>query len=125
MPRKKKKTSKAKKTVKDLNQTDGMVREANTEPTTMEQVWGDEGSYQYKTLDVKTYASVLSDMSKMDLKHEAVRVGLLPIDNVQQLRSRLIREFEAHVISYNRPKTNSRLNPPANEVARKILSEGK
>ena len=89
----KKKTTKAsKKKLKDLSETDGMVvQEKKFVPTTLDQVFGDTGMDKYKTLDGDVYEKVLDNMSKSDLKNEAVRVGLLPIDNTQQLRARLVR----------------------------------
>ncbi len=125
-----KKSSKKKKvTLKDMPQTDGMAIEENpkTEPSTLAQVWGDDGTSVYKTMDIGVYEQVLDNMSKADLKNEATRVGLLPIDNMQQLRARLIREFKVHVSSYKRPESTGNpqnlLNIP--DSARKILEEGR
>ena len=128
MPRKK--TAKAKKTKKlvELNQTDGMaLPEPNEkyEPSTLDQVFGDDGVSRYKTLDEQVYGDVLNNMSKSDLKNEAVRVGLLPIDNVQQLRGRLLREFKVHVSSYRRPTLNNQASTEVSDEVRKILEEGK
>ena len=52
MPKKKKS-----KKVKDLAQTDGMSRgeEEKYVPTTLDQVFGDEGTDKYKTLDFDVY----------------------------------------------------------------------
>ena len=123
----KKKTAKATKKVKleDMNQTDGMAQEDNFEASTLNQVWGDDGTSKYKTLDIDTYEKVLGNMSKSDLKNEAIRVGLLPIDNTQQLRSRLIREFNAHVASYKKPTESSGKVQLYDDEVMKILGEGK
>ena len=67
-----KKKSVAKK-LDDLNQVDGKS-EKKIEPSTLDQVWGDDGMSKYKTLDVKTYDQVVDGMSKADLKNEAIRV---------------------------------------------------
>jgi len=122
----KKKTAKA-KTVKleEMNQTDGMVQEENYEPSSLDQVWGDDGTDKYKTLDINTYEKVLANMSKSDLKNEAIRVGLLPIDNHEQLRSRLTREFNAHVASYRKPDNPNNQVQLYDEEVMKILGEGK
>ena len=118
-----KKKSVAKK-LDDLNQVDGKS-EKKIEPSTLDQVWGDDGMSKYKTLDVKTYDQVVDGMSKADLKNEAIRVGLLPVDNSEQLKIRLLREFSAHVSSYNRPVDSSRPKLEASDEALKILGEGR
>jgi|LULG01.1.fsa_nt_gb hypothetical protein len=127
MPKKKTVTSKAKKSQKvgELNQTDGMATDNRTEPTSLEQIWGDNGTYKYKTLAENEYEGTLAGMSKSDLKHEAIRVGLLPIDNTEQLKTRLLKEFRSHATKYNKPKTDQTLNPGVGGEARKILEEGR
>jgi|7_EtaG_2_1085326.scaffolds.fasta_scaffold00888_17 hypothetical protein len=129
MAAKKKVTEKSTaKKVENLTQTDGMVKGETSVPSSLDQVWGDDGTSKYKTLNLDVYERVLSNMSKSDLKAEAVRTGLLPIDNMDQLRIRLIREFRAHVSSYKRPtglKRESVDDPNLDPDVRKILSEGK
>ena len=125
-----KKSSKKKKvTLKDMSQTDGMAIDETpkTEPSTLNQVWGDDGTSIYKTMDIDVYEQVLSNMSKADLKNEATRVGLLPIDNMQQLKARLIREFKMHVSSYKRPASSGKPQNPLDvpDKIRKILEEGR
>ncbi len=126
---KKKKTSSAKKksTMKELTQTDGMAKEeGQVAHTSLDQVWGDDGVSTYKTMDENVYSDSIDGMAKADLKTEAVRVGLLPIDNTDQLRIRLMRQFRAHVSEFNRPLIQPQENPlEMSEEARKILSEGK
>ena len=118
-----KKKSKVKK-VKEMAQTHGM--EESTEPTTLDQVWGDTGVSRYKTMDVNEYESQLNDMNKSDLQAHAQKIGLLPIDNVTQLRGRLLREFNKHVSAYKRPRTHPHSWSTKNlsTEARQILSEG-
>jgi len=125
-----KKSSKKKKvTLKDMSQTDGMAIDETpkTEPSTLNQVWGDDGTSIYKTMDIDVYEQVLSNMSKADLKNEATRVGLLPIDNMQQLTARLIREFKMHVSSYKKPASTGKPQSPLDvpDKIRKILEEGR
>ena len=125
----KKKTAKATKKVKlkDMSETDGMAVDDNQEkfvPSTLDQVFGDEGTSKYKTLNDEVYEQVLMNMSKADMKNEAIRVGLLPIDNLEQLRHRLMREFKAHANSYKRPSVKLQNNSISDE-SRKILEEGK
>tara|TARA_Y100000310_G_C20582366_1_gene763650 strand:- start:763 stop:1152 length:390 start_codon:yes stop_codon:yes gene_type:complete len=129
MPKKKaaKKKAAKKKNVKTLSQTDGMIKDDGQEfvPSTLDQVFGDDGVSKYSTLDSDVYSQVLANMSKSDLKAEAVRCGLLPIDNVEQLVSRLKREFTAHVSSYKRPSVEIRHIDDISPEARSILEEGK
>ncbi len=125
-----KKSSKKKKvTLKDMSQTDGMAIDETpkTEPSTLNQVWGDDGTSIYKTMDIDVYEQVLSNMSKADLKNEATRVGLLPIDNMQQLKARLVREVKMHVSSYKRPASTGKPQNPLDvpDKIRKILEEGR
>jgi hypothetical protein len=124
----KKKTSKKRtKKLESLSQTDGMSMDSDEqkfEPTTLDQVFGDDGTSKYKTLDLGVYEQVLDNMSKADLKNEAIRVGLLPIDNVEQLRTRLVREFTSHASSYKKPVQLRDPQDISPEI-RKILSEGK
>ncbi|MAF24690.1 hypothetical protein CL634_03835 [bacterium] len=118
------------KKVKVLKQTDGMTRDKDDfVPSTLDQVWGDTGENKYKSLDENVYVETIEKMSKSDLKQEAVRVGLLPIDNILQLQGRLKREFRVHVNEYKRPHSWTTRNvgqkkEVSNEV-RKILGEGK
>lgn len=125
----KKKITKKTKNLKELKQTDGMAVPEGAgqqyEPSTLDQVFGDDGMSLYTTLDEGVYGKVLDNMSKSDLKSEAVRVGLLPIDNTSQLRSRLMREFRVHVSSYKRPVPKNTQPTEVSDEVRKILEEGK
>jgi hypothetical protein len=98
-------------------------------PTTLSQVWGDDGSSKYKTLDEDEYQKKLKGMSKSDLQAEANRVGLIPIDNVGQLKSRLVKTFKAHVISFTeRPSERHVLSTRRSGLeteVKDILSDGR
>jgi hypothetical protein len=126
----KKKTAKAKTKkikIEEMSQTDGMAVDESQEefvPSTLDQVFGDDGTAKYKTLNNEVYEQVLNNMSKADMKSEAIRVGLLPIDNVDQLKNRLMREFTAHVSSYKRPSIKIQ-DTPVSDESRKILEEGR
>tara|TARA_B100000959_G_C14905051_1_gene592635 strand:+ start:275 stop:655 length:381 start_codon:yes stop_codon:yes gene_type:complete len=125
MPKKKITAKKAK--VSEMSQTDGMARDESKkfEATTLDQIWGDDGTSKYKTLDASVYEQVVGNMSKSDLKNEAIRIGLLPIDNVMQLKARLLREFSAHVNSYRMPPEESaEKHNAAPEEIKNILKEG-
>lgn len=122
MPRKKKSnTKKSKASLEEMNQTHGM--EQKPKPTTLAQIWGDDGMSRYGTMNEVEYDSFLNNSSKSDLQAHANKVGLLPIDNVLILKERLKREFVAHVAKYNAPQ-EIKQNPVSSESMR-ILSEGK
>ena len=126
MPKKKKTAPKGGKKMESMSQTDGMARdEEKFEASTLDQVFGDDGVSKYKTLNEVVYQQVLDNMSKADLKGEATRVGLLPIDNINQLRIRLMREFRGHVSSYRRPKVDLQNQNRLSDASRKILEEGR
>ena len=118
-----KKTTTKKKSVKNLSQTHG--KEEKFEPTTLDQIWGDDGSNVYGTMEETNYEGTLDDMNLSDLQAHASRVGIIPIDNRQTLRERLLREFRKHVSAYKKPihavESPSHVDP---EVM-KILSEGR
>ena len=96
-----KKATAKRKSVKNLSQTHG--KEENFEPTTLEQIWGDDGSSAYGTLSETTYEDRLDDMNMSDLQTHASTVGIIPIDNRHTLRERLMREFRKHISSYKKP----------------------
>tara|TARA_R100000808_G_C2041941_1_gene81170 strand:+ start:183 stop:581 length:399 start_codon:yes stop_codon:yes gene_type:complete len=123
-----KKTTKAsdkKPNLKDMNQTHGMVEGQKYEPTTLDQVWGDDGLSKYQTMDSKVYEAKVSKMLLADLKNEAIRVGLLPVDNSEMLKDRLMREFTIHTNSYRRPTEGGSQPPQISEDIEDILKEGR
>tara|TARA_R100000008_G_C3560293_1_gene155744 strand:- start:63 stop:446 length:384 start_codon:yes stop_codon:yes gene_type:complete len=124
----KKKTSRAttakKKNVKNLSQTHGKVEKF--EPTTLDQIWGDDGSSMYGTMDERTYEERLDDMNLSDLQTHASRVGIIPVDNRGMLKDRLMREFRKHVLGYKKPFSDETVGEkPVDKEIAKILSEGR
>ena len=118
-----KKATPKKKSVKNLSQAHG--KEEKFEPTTLNQIWGDDGTSTYGTLNENTYTNELDEMNMSDLQAHASTVGIIPIDNRQMLRERLLREFRKHVSSYKKPvhETDSATN--VSPEVMKILSEGR
>jgi hypothetical protein len=118
MPRKKttKKAKAAKKASKmdSMSQTHGQVEK--TQPTTLEQIWGDEGLGKYKTKDKEEYQTQLNEMNSTDLQKHATTVGLIPVQNREILAKRLLKEFDKHWNSYKRPTDSS----PAIKTSKKI-----
>ena len=125
MAAKRKTSSKAsaKKGLKKLSQTHG--KEEKFEPTSLAQVWGEDGTSTYGTMNEKEYERQIDEMNMSDMQTHASTVGIIPIDNLSTLRDRLLREFRKHVANYRKPVHDT--PPPANIDAKtlKILSEGR
>ena len=126
-----KKTTKTTKTVKKpktvrkmdkLSQAHG--KEEKFQPTTLDQVWGDNGLWRYSTTSEAAYIDELKTMTKIDIHTHATKIGLIPVSNRDTLEKRLLREFRRHVASYRRPQTQDTSLNISNE-ARKILEEGR
>ena len=126
------KKAKAKKVKKldNLSQAHGKDEspentQENFQPTTLEQVWGDDGSWKYDTHDETEYLNSVKEMSKTDVMAHATRIGLIPVDNRELLQQRLVREFRRHNASYEKPTDKLNTITKISAEARKILSEGR
>ena len=113
----------AKKTTKELSQAHGKVEEF--QPTTLDQIWGDDGTSRYKTLDSDEYQEYMNGLAMADLQAHAVKIGLIPIDNATQLKKRLMTEFKKFTSNYKVPKKKINNNLDLSKEARRTLSEGK
>lgn len=96
-----KKATPKRKSVKNLSQAHG--KEEKFEPTTLDQIWGDDGFDMYGTMKEEEYQDQIDDMNMSDLQTHASRVGIIPVDNRITLRERLVREFRKHVTAYRKP----------------------
>jgi len=123
MAAKRKTSKKSSKSIKNLSQAHG--KEEKFEPTTLEQIWGDDGSTTYGTLNENQYSNQLDDMNMSDLQTHASTVGIIPIDNRSTLRERLLRDFRKHVSSYKKPTHQTQSPRDVNPETIKILSEGR
>ena len=130
----KRKTTAKRKTVKkttvkarekEMIQTHAMEEKKSFEKTTLDQVWGDEGSSKYGTLDEGKYSNEIGGLNRSDLHSHAVKMGILPIDNRELLTSRLMREFRKHVLAFRKPKIGKQTRKGLSGTASSILSEGK
>ena len=95
------------------------------QPTTLEQVWGDDGSWKYNTHNEDEYLNQVKGMTKTDVMAHATKIGLIPVDNRELLQQRLVREFRRHNASYEKPTDKMNTNTDISVEARKILSEGR
>ena len=118
-----KKATAKRKSIKSLSQVHG--KEEKFEPTTLDQIWGDDGTSTYGTLNESAYTVQLDDMNMSDLQAHASTVGIIPIDNRQTLRERLLREFRKHVSAYKKPIHEVEPVTHVDPEVMKILSEGR
>ena len=128
MPRKAKKT--AKKTTAKASKLDQMSqahgKEENYQPTTLDQIWGDTGQTRYGHLDIEKYEKSLNEMTKADIQAEAHRIGIVPIDNREQLHRRLLTEFKKYSTGFTKPSTSeNQTKPDISEEGLRILREGR
>jgi hypothetical protein len=117
-----KKTAKGKK-LNNLAQTHG--KEDKFQPTTLEQIWGDDGMSKYDTLDEMEYEEKLKEYDKVDLQAHATKVGVVPIDNSGLLKQRLVKEFHKHINAYRMPSRPVEDPTSVPKEVIKILQEGK
>lgn len=118
-------SKKSKQVLQDYMQTHGMEEKQRFEPTTLEQIWGNDGYAKYNTFDEEVYRKRLADMNKADLQKEARKRGLVPIDDTKRLKDRLMKDFKLYVAGLNVPmkkKTEPKAIPP--DVL-KTLAEGR
>ena len=111
------------KKLNELNQTHG--KEEKFQPTTLDQIWGDEGLGRYKTMDLESYENSLAAMPKADIQKHAAEVGIVPVDNRQLLTKKLIQEFKKHVASYRKPSQSTQKQEKPTDEVLKILREGR
>ena len=120
----KRKPAKKASKIKSLSQAHGK-EEKKFVPTTLEQIWGEDGVSKYGTLDETEYTAKLDDMHFSDMRTHAANVGLIPIDDQQLLRKRLLSEFRKHRSEFTTPDQPIDQNLDLDEKARQILEEGK
>tara|TARA_Y100001973_G_C5199696_1_gene336717 strand:- start:369 stop:776 length:408 start_codon:yes stop_codon:yes gene_type:complete len=135
MPAKKKTTKKtAKKTAKkasaskpkkkEMNQAHGKVEKF--EPTTLDQIWGDTGMTRYGHQNEEKYKQSLKEMTKSDIQAHAHFIGLVPVDNREQLEKRLVSEFRKYISGFVKPSaTGNQTHPEISEEGLRILREGR
>ena len=121
----KRKTSKAssKKGLKNLSQVHG--KEEKFQPTSLAQVWGEDGTSTYGTMNEREYERQVDEMNMSDMQAHASTVGIIPIDNRSTLRDRLLREFRKHVANYRKPMAEDTPPPKVDPKILNILSEGR
>jgi len=89
----------------------------------LDQLWGDDGSSKYSTLDLNEYISNLAEMNKTDLQNHASKIGLVPIDSRELLVKRLVAEFKKHVNRYEKVRPQETKNSTLESKVKKLLSD--
>jgi hypothetical protein len=128
MPKKSKEPREEKKNLESLSQTHGKDEEkAAVVPTTLNQIWGDDGTWKYSTMEAEEYRNELDTMAKSDLQNHAVKIGIIPIDNRSMLTQRLVREFKKHTSQYkaNAVPLEVKKDDEVSLEIRQILEEGR
>jgi len=115
--------AKKKKSLEEMSQIHAM--EEKFVPTTLDQIWGDEGLFKYGTMNEDDYIQKLDEMNKTDLWSHASKIGLVPIDNIPHLKRTLISEFKKHVSSYRKTAGPQEAQAKIDKEVLKILAEGK
>lgn len=115
--------AKKKQNLEDLSQSHG--KEEKFVPTTLDQIWGDEGLSKYGTMEEEVYEEKIQEMNKTDLWSHASKIGLVPIDNTNLLRKTLLSEFRKHVNMYRKVLAPEEKPSKLSKEALKILSEGR
>jgi hypothetical protein len=113
-----------KRKLDSVKQTHAKV-EKKFQPTTLDQIWGDDGTSEYGTLDYEKYKEKVFDMNMSDLQAHASRVGIVPVDNRNMLTDRLLREFSRHASTYSKPVEASADHQEIPEKIKQILAEGR
>jgi hypothetical protein len=118
-----KKTAKAAKDVKNLSQTHGQAEEFT--PTTLDQIWGDDGTSKYGTIDEGEYLNKLNGMTKSDIYLHASKLGIVPVDDRGRLEKTLLNDFKKHVAKFKMPSQADESHGKLPKNIREILEEGK
>ena len=66
----------------------------------------------YNTVDENEYLEQLNGMAKVDMQAHATKVGLIPIDNMDILKQRLVKQFKSHVNTYRKTITQRKKMTP-------------
>jgi hypothetical protein len=121
----KKGTTASKKTsIEDMEQAHG--KEETLQPTTLDQIWGDDGVSKYGTFSKAEYQEHIDNLNKTDLQQHAVKLGIVPVRERHRLTKNLMTAFDQHCSMYTKP-SEANVNNPADidEETLKILSEGR
>lgn len=120
------------KSNKETHGKDEALAAKKNSPSTLDQIWGEDGTSKFGTLDLNKYEGRLDGMTKSEVQAEAQKHGLVPIEDTQRLRKSLIQQFKQHSATYTakpQQKTFQRKRDPKKEAVYsedvlRILREG-
>ena len=118
-----KKVEASKKEDKGMMQTH--AKEEKFEPSTLDQVWGENVNTKYGMTDEAQYLNKLNNMNSTDLQAHAHLHGLIPIQDRVRLTKVLMSEFKKYVSGFQKPQEGTNVPPDISEETSKILSEGR
>ena len=124
--KKTKKTTKASKKVSKidkLSQVHGKKVEQEYELTTLDQIWGDDGTGRYGTMEIEEYKSEIDQMSRTDINAHAAQLGVIPVEDRVTLEKRLTDEFKRHVNSYRKPLQKQVEDPSLEQKVKDLLKD--
>ena len=124
--KKTKKTAKASKKaskIDKLSQVHGKEEKQEYEPTTLAQIWGDDGTGRYGTMDLEKYKAEIDQMSRTDINAHAADLGVIPVEDRVSLEKRLTDEFTNHVASYKKPLQKRKEDPGLEQKVKDLLKD--
>lgn len=124
--KKTKKTAKASKRaskIDKLSQVHGKEEKQKYEPTTLDQIWGDDGTGRYGTMDLEEYKAQIDQMSRTDINAHAADLGVIPVEDRVSLEKRLTDEFTNHVGSYRKPLQKRKEDPGLEQKVKDLLKD--
>jgi hypothetical protein len=124
--KKTKKTAKASKKankIDKLSQVHGKKEELEYEPTTLAQIWGDDGTGRYGTMELEVYKAEIDQLSRTDINAHAADLGVIPVEDRISLEKRLTDEFINHVSSYRKPLQKRKEDPGLEQKVKDLLKD--
>lgn len=111
--------------LKKLKETHGKDSASQTQPTSLEQIWGFNELARYSTKDPKVYQQTLAEMNRPDLEREARRIGEVVVQDTTRLRENLMSAFSKFLLSLQVPKNTSKGQQNPSDEVKRILAEGR
>jgi len=121
--------AKTKKTLKTLNQVNGRdeTKTPKFVPTTLEQVWGEQNTNKYNTLDTEAYEKYINEeLNSAELRRHAVEVAhVAPSTSIERTKNRLILEHKKYVQGLKQEEVVLPKEKPVSRDVLRIMAEVK
>lgn len=88
------------KNQKETHGKDEVTASKKPIPSTLDQIWGEDGTSKFGTLDRNKYENKLENMTRAEVQAEAQKHGLVPIEDTKRLKRTLVQKFREHAASY-------------------------